>query len=330
MSSTHKRRRLNPSPSATLTKPFKSPLRRPAPATENPHEAVTGSPTLNTMQVQLQEQIQVRTAHTGYSIKPSIYSQNCSNNSVPSNWRRHSYHYNYRNLNLNSTPPKPGTYSPPPALANPGASSPNPDSTTPTPIKPSSQSRPRPRSRPLTLTAPRTPRTPQKPTPLSASSSPPTTELSALTTQKATLLAHLHALTAEHDTLQQARRIETQHKTVELERLIHKWKGISQRAAEEVFLGARERVSRMGGLQVLKAGAGSWGWDCEDQDPSAGLQGRGRSWEGDFGDGKGGQGQGHDDGDGEEQELTMEVMLKMMKIDFGVIGYDVEREGWGT
>ncbi|RAH68670.1 putative DNA repair protein Dds20/Mei5 [Aspergillus aculeatinus CBS 121060] len=299
MSGTNKRRRLNPSPSSTLTKPFKSPLRRPAPATESLDGAMQVQ-----LQVQLQESSQLQLLQRQSQPRLQLHASKT----------RHQQ----QQQTQSSTSPS--------------------NSTNLTPTKSSTRPRPRPR----TLSKPGIPKTPQKPTPLPVVSSPTTTELSSLTTQRAALLAHLHALTAEYDTLQQARRIETQKKTVELERLIQKWKGVSQRAAEEVFLGARERVNRMGGLQALKsgksgAGSGSWGWDCEDPSTSlsAGLQGRGQSWEGDYEDAIGGEedragkeGQDHDDD--EEQELTMGVMLKMMKIEFGIIGYDVEREGWVT
>lgn len=76
--------------------------------------------------------------------------------------------------------------------------------------------------------------------------------ISALQKEERALQSRLSALRSELDTVQQALRIESSSKDAELEALILKWKTVSQEAAEEVFEGARERVSRMGGMKAWR------------------------------------------------------------------------------
>jgi hypothetical protein len=76
--------------------------------------------------------------------------------------------------------------------------------------------------------------------------------ISELQKEQRALQSRLSALRSELDTVQQALRIESSSKDTELEALILKWKTVSQEAAEEVFEGARERVSRMGGLKAWR------------------------------------------------------------------------------
>ncbi|GIK04750.1 hypothetical protein Aspvir_008845 [Aspergillus viridinutans] len=76
--------------------------------------------------------------------------------------------------------------------------------------------------------------------------------ISELQKEQRALQSRLSALRSELDTVQQALRIESSTKDAELEALILKWKTVSQEAAEEVFEGARERVSRMGGMKAWR------------------------------------------------------------------------------
>lgn len=73
-----------------------------------------------------------------------------------------------------------------------------------------------------------------------------------LQSQQKALQVRVATLRSELDTAQQARRIESSNRDVELERLIAKWRSVSQSAAEEVFEGAQERFSRMGGMKAWK------------------------------------------------------------------------------
>jgi SEL1 protein len=74
-------------------------------------------------------------------------------------------------------------------------------------------------------------------------------EIQGLQKEQRTLQSRLATLRSELDTVQQALRIESSSRDEELEALIAKWKKVSQDAAEEVFTGAQERISRMGGVQ---------------------------------------------------------------------------------
>jgi hypothetical protein len=54
------------------------------------------------------------------------------------------------------------------------------------------------------------------------------------------------------ETARQALRIKSSGTDVDLQALVNKWRLISQRAAEEVFVGAKERVDRMGGMKAWR------------------------------------------------------------------------------
>jgi hypothetical protein len=89
---------------------------------------------------------------------------------------------------------------------------------------------------------------------LSTPATSPLTDPKVLELQKKqrTLQTRVGSLRSELDTARQALRIESSSKGAELEALIFKWRFISQEAADEVFLGARDRVARMGGLGVWR------------------------------------------------------------------------------
>ena len=70
--------------------------------------------------------------------------------------------------------------------------------------------------------------------------------------QQRALQSRLASLQSDLDTAQQALRIESSNRHTELKALIAKWRGVSQDAAEEVFAGAQERVTRMGGMAAWK------------------------------------------------------------------------------
>lgn len=77
-------------------------------------------------------------------------------------------------------------------------------------------------------------------------------ELLCLQKQERALQTRLAALREELNVAKQALRIESSSKDTELEGLITKWRHASQEAADEVFAGAQERVTRMGGLAAWK------------------------------------------------------------------------------
>ncbi|CAG8923943.1 unnamed protein product [Penicillium salamii] len=81
---------------------------------------------------------------------------------------------------------------------------------------------------------------------------PPDPEIIALQKQQRAIQSRLATLRSEIDQAKQALRLETSNKDTELEALIVKWRLISQNAADEAFIGAQERVKRMGGMAAWK------------------------------------------------------------------------------
>lgn len=77
-------------------------------------------------------------------------------------------------------------------------------------------------------------------------------ETLALQRQQSVLRGRLALLRTELDAANQALRIESSTKDSELAALIIKWRSVSQKAADEVFEGAQERVKRMGGMEAWR------------------------------------------------------------------------------
>lgn len=77
-------------------------------------------------------------------------------------------------------------------------------------------------------------------------------EILSLRRKRLTLQAQLASLRAELDTAKQALRIESSSRDDELRALKLKWRGISQRAAEELFQTAKDKIERMGGVVAWK------------------------------------------------------------------------------
>lgn len=93
-------------------------------------------------------------------------------------------------------------------------------------------------------------------------------ELLRLQKQERALQSRLSALHEELSVAKQALRIETSNKDAELEGLITKWRHASQEAADEVFAGAQERVTKMGGLTAWKERSkrDAFQWDLEEEE----------------------------------------------------------------
>lgn len=107
-----------------------------------------------------------------------------------------------------------------------------------------------------TLTHPHKPATPKVPSNLSLDikttipESDP--EIRSLRRKQLTLQSQLTSLRNELDIAQQALRIESSSRDDELRALKLKWRGISQRAAEELFETAKDKIERMGGVTAWK------------------------------------------------------------------------------
>ncbi|PTU22993.1 hypothetical protein P175DRAFT_0454203 [Aspergillus ochraceoroseus IBT 24754] len=157
--------------------------------------------------------------------------------------------------------------------------------------------------------------------------------------QQRVLQSRLAALRSELETVQQALQIESSNRDDELEALIVKWRRVSQNAADEVFTGAQERVSRMGGIKAwrerMKNDSARWeqeemeSWfgnvDVEGADLDEDeLQARKADIMGEIDEIKEGLG-----GEAKEPEdFTMDFMLKTLNIDLRTIGYDQLNQKW--
>ena len=77
-------------------------------------------------------------------------------------------------------------------------------------------------------------------------------ELTKLRLQESALRGKLDTLRMKLTCCQQAHSIEASDKIAEMEALIVKWRRVRQKAAEEVFEGARQRVIQRGGFKAFK------------------------------------------------------------------------------
>jgi hypothetical protein len=73
-------------------------------------------------------------------------------------------------------------------------------------------------------------------------------EYLSLQKQRSALVLQLSKLRQALDTAQQALKIQSSNTDEELELAIGKWQRISREAAEELFVGAKDRVNRLGGV----------------------------------------------------------------------------------
>ncbi|KAJ5819320.1 hypothetical protein N7474_004911 [Penicillium riverlandense] len=173
---------------------------------------------------------------------------------------------------------------------------------------------------------------------LSTPTTSPLTDPKVLELQKKqrTLRTRIGSLRSEIDTARQALRIESSSKGADLEALIFKWRFISQEAADEVFLGARDRVARMGGLGVWqeRSKRDNAPWDDSEQQKNE-DGGEGDSYSGDM------EYDGDMDVDSpqkgvsekqdsvqDDEEFTMAFMLKMLHVEAATIGFDVSGQKW--
>ncbi|KAL1952932.1 hypothetical protein VTO42DRAFT_3935 [Malbranchea cinnamomea] len=213
---------------------------------------------------------------------------------------------------------------------------------------------------PSSHSTPKNPRTPQRH--LDASSNPTPNDpplssvssaalLASLRKQESALLSRLASLRRELDTVSQALKIEQSGQDEELKVLIDKWRGASREAAEELFVGARDRVNRMGGVAAWKekmknARMRRLEWDAEEvrrqgnsdeeedeggEDIEAEKEKRRREIEDEVRAGEvdavGAEGE-EDESDSDQETFTMDMMLRSLNIDLNVIGYDKTNQRW--
>jgi hypothetical protein len=107
--------------------------------------------------------------------------------------------------------------------------------------------------------------------------------------------------------------------------LVAKWRGCAQKAAERVFVDARNRIDRLGGYSVFmeqqKQMTMKWDDDDVQQRGSQDESQRDERREDENGeDERGGKEEDEDAGD----EFTMEIMLKMAGVEEKLIGWNQE------
>ncbi|KAJ5491263.1 hypothetical protein N7539_002830 [Penicillium diatomitis] len=177
-------------------------------------------------------------------------------------------------------------------------------------------------------------------------------ELLRLQKEERTMLARVAALKEELNLVKEAIRIESSNRDHELEALILKWRNASQEAANEVFEHAQERIARMGGLQAWRErsqqDAVRWNNDIDE------TQAHGNDDDNQTYDLEEGLVHGKDSPQNTSQDLSSEVilypnsfrskieldlipqsqdftmgfMLRTMKIDERLIGFDSVSDKW--
>lgn len=137
------------------------------------------------------------------------------------------------------------------------------------PVESKSTSNP-PESTTTTTTTPVPPRRKrilQLCSPLSQSFQTSDPEILKLQKEHREIKSKVDALTTELEIATQALNLEKNPKYIEIPTLITKWRLASQDAADEVFVGAKERVNRMGGMaawkEQSKRDAARWEFDEE-------------------------------------------------------------------
>ncbi|KKZ67207.1 hypothetical protein EMCG_07105 [[Emmonsia] crescens] len=186
---------------------------------------------------------------------------------------------------------------------------------------------------------------------LSSLSSPiAPSELVALQKQHSALTTRLANLRMELDTVTQALKVEQSGQDVELEVLVAKWKAASREAAEELFVGAEERVKRMGGVKgwrenAKRAQESRARWDDEDRGVNVGGGGELGSEGGEEDERRRAEmdeeieglertsdsrdeDKGKDGEEDEDESFTMDMMLKSLNIELDIIGFDKDTQQW--
>ncbi|RAO67886.1 uncharacterized protein BHQ10_003898 [Talaromyces amestolkiae] len=159
-------------------------------------------------------------------------------------------------------------------------------------------------------------------------------EIRYLRRKQLTLQSQLTSLRTELDIAQQALRIESSSRDDELRALKLKWRGISQRAAEELFETAKDKIARIGGVTAWKESERQrvkrmlvWE-DDEFYAARSGEDGEREKGDDGFNDNEeGGSGQTED---GEDETFTMDMMLKSLKIEPDLIGFNMIEKRWRT
>lgn len=136
------------------------------------------------------------------------------------------------------------------------------------------------------------------------------------------------SLRSDIQILSQAYALATSDKDEKLLALIETWRTASRAVAEEVFVGTRERVQRMGGVGAWREREREqkvWRNKWDEEDRKAEHPGEDSEMaEQDERDNKGEE----EDNGNDDDSFTMDMMLRTLNIDVNLIGYDTIGQRW--
>ncbi|KAG5218602.1 putative DNA repair protein Dds20/Mei5 [Trichophyton interdigitale] len=182
-----------------------------------------------------------------------------------------------------------------------------------------------------------------------SSATTPKARISALQREMGSLQLRLARQREEIDTLDQAINILDRGKLGELEILIQRWRSVSRDAAEDLFVSAKDKVNRMGGVRVYnekirkrKMRQQEWGgWDDkqdenddEDEELGSDIEREKERRKAELEEMISLQEKGEDEVEDEEESenddetFTIDMMLKGLNVDLKVIGFDKAGQRW--
>ncbi|CAI7596381.1 unnamed protein product [Penicillium palitans] len=156
-------------------------------------------------------------------------------------------------------------------------------------------------------------------------------EILELQKQHREIKSKVDALINELEIATQALNLETNPRYIEIPTLITKWRLASQDAADEVFVGAKERVNSMGGIAAWKErskrDATRWDFDEENRAREHVDEEEDAEKYGDE-DSSSHPSNKNNAEESQDEEFTMEFMLKSLHVDPKLIGYDTKAQKW--
>ncbi|KAJ5789087.1 uncharacterized protein N7518_006098 [Penicillium psychrosexuale] len=157
-------------------------------------------------------------------------------------------------------------------------------------------------------------------------------EILELQKQHREIQSKVDALITKLEAANQAHNLETNPRYIEIPTLITKWRLASQDAADEVFVGAKERFDGMGGMAAWKERSKRDTTRWEEFDGENREREHVDEDEGDadnYGaEDSSGRPPKNDEEESQDQEFTMEFMLKSLHVEPKLIGYDTKAQRW--
>lgn len=167
-------------------------------------------------------------------------------------------------------------------------------------------------------------------TPIRMHSPKPTATPKPRTRSSPALTRAITSLRSDIQILTQAHALATTNKDEKLLELIETWRTASRAVAEEVFVGTRERVQRMGGVGAWKdreREQKEWRKKWDEEDRKAESKGAEEDEEHEEMEGAGEEEEVDSKGN-DDDSFTMDMMLRTLNIDLKLIGYDKDAQRW--